>query len=200
MNGGVSDEAVGAADGGRALQTYDRATIGMFKLFSMIPDADAGRLYLEERRWQGLVHCPYRGCTDQIIARRGKRRGYYRCRACDGEFTVRTGTIFERSHVPLNKWVYATYLLAMFCRGLSSTQLSKMIGVTQKTAWLMLGRLREARGGEDGMTAVVADEMCIGAKELRKDADERGNQGRRAGNSDHQTAFKHCMAHEETTA
>ena len=174
----------------------------MFKLFSMIPDADAGRLYLEERRWQGVVHCPYRGCTDQIIARKGKRRDYYRCRPCDCEFTVRTGTIFERSHVPLNKWVYAMYLLAFFCRGLSSPQLSKMIGVTQKTAWLMLGRLREAWGGEDGIltAAVVADEARIGAKELRKDADERGNQDRRAGTSDHQTVFKHRVAHEETTA
>lgn len=124
-----------------------QVAIGMSQLLTMIPDAGAGRLYLEERRWQGVVVCPYRGCTDQIVARKGKRLGYYRCHECDCEFTVRTGTIFERSHVPLDKWIYAMYLLATSGEDLSSAQLSKEIDVTQKTAWFMLSRLREACGG-----------------------------------------------------
>ena len=74
----------------------------------MFPDVETARVYLEERRWGGNVVCPH--CDDdQITTRRGKRLGYYRCRECKVEFTVRTGTIFERSHVPLHKWIYAIY-------------------------------------------------------------------------------------------
>jgi transposase len=63
---------------------------------------------------------------------------------------VRTATIFERSHVPLHKWVYAMYLVVTARKGISSMQMAKEIGVTQKTAWFMLGRLREACDREDG--------------------------------------------------
>jgi len=88
-----------------------------------------------------------------LIVKRRKRitkrkNGYYRCNACKKDFTVRTGTIFERSHVPLNKWYYAMYMLMTARKGISSLQLSKEIGVTQKTAWFMLGRLREACGND----------------------------------------------------
>jgi transposase-like protein len=76
--------------------------------------------------------------------------GYFRCLSCKGDFTVRTGTIFERSHVPLGKWLYAIYLLVTSHNSISSIQLSKEIGVTQKTAWFMLQRLREACGGRTG--------------------------------------------------
>jgi transposase-like protein len=67
---------------------------------------------------------------------------------CKEDFTVRTGTIFERSHVPLHKWVYAMYLLVTARKGISSLQLAKEIGVTQKSAWFMLHRLREACGSK----------------------------------------------------
>ena len=66
------------------------------------------------------------------------------------DFTIRTGTIFERSHIPLHKWLYAMYLLVTARKGISSLQLAKEIGVTQKSAWFMLQRLREACGsGKD---------------------------------------------------
>ncbi len=89
--------------------------------------------------------CPCCGCDKGISARGGVRQGYYRClRGCGTEFTVRTGTLFERSHVPLHKWLYAAYLVVTARKGISSLQLSKELGVTQKTAWFMLGRLRQA--------------------------------------------------------
>jgi len=119
----------------------DNLTISTFQLFALIPDQETAREYLESRRWPDGVRCPVCASGERVTTRKG---GYYRCNACREDFTVRTGTIFERSHVPLHKWVYAMYLLVASRRGISSMQLSKEIDVTQKTAWFMLHRLREA--------------------------------------------------------
>jgi transposase-like protein len=118
-----------------------RSTISTLELFAMIPDAETARLYLESRLWPNGVTCPSCSGQDRITTRKD---GYYRCNKCQFDFTVRTGTIFERSHVPLHKWVYAMYLVVTARKGISSMQMAKEIGVTQKTAWFMLGRLREA--------------------------------------------------------
>lgn len=121
-----------------------RTTISTFELFQMFPDAEAARLYMEGRRWPDGPSCPCCGEAARIGVRIG---GYYRCNACLTDFTVRTGTIFERSHVPLHKWLYAMYLLVAR-KGIISMQLAKQIGVTQKTAWFILQRLREACGND----------------------------------------------------
>lgn len=159
---------------------HGNLTVSTFELFDMIPDAEAARLYLEERRWHGSPTCPLCGAFEKITARTGKRVGYYRCHDCAGEFTVRTGTIFERSHVPLNKWVYTMYLVVTARKGISSLQLSKEIGVTQKTAWFMLGRLREAVGDDDDTLSgiVEVDETYIGGKEANKHEDKKRHDGR----------------------
>ncbi|MXW71078.1 MAG: hypothetical protein F4Z74_06465 [Acidobacteria bacterium] len=120
------------------------------------PDSAAARAYFEERRWRGCVACPYcRG--EDVLARTGKRTGYYRCRNCAGEFTVRTGTLLERSRVPLDKWLYALYVLATARQGTSSVQLAREIGVTQKTAWSMLARLRDACDGDPELLMPVRE-------------------------------------------
>jgi transposase-like protein len=122
-----------------------KSTISTFELFDLFPDEESARVYLEARLWPTGTVCPTCQAQDRITTR---ANGYYRCNACQLDFTVRTGTIFERSHVPLHKWVYSMYLLVTARKGISSLQLAKEIGVTQKTAWFVLGRLREACGGQ----------------------------------------------------
>lgn len=118
-----------------------KSTISTFELFTMFPDADSARAYFEAQRWPSGAVCPACNEATRIGVRKG---GFYRCNACLTDFTVRTGTIFERSKVPLHKWLYAMYLLVTARKGISSLQLAKQIGVTQQTAWFMLQRLREA--------------------------------------------------------
>lgn len=119
----------------------DKITASTFRLFKMCPNAEAGRKYLEARLWPEGVKCSACAGMDRITNRKG---GYYRCNSCKLDFTVRTGTVFPRSHVPLHKWIYAMYLLITSRKGISSLQLSKEIGITPKSAWFVLQRLPEA--------------------------------------------------------
>ena len=157
----------------------DKVTISTFQLFAMFPDAESARLYLEGRLWRNGPRCPVCASGERITTRKG---GFYRCNACDEDFTVRTGTIFERSHVPLHKWVYAMYLLVTARKGISSMQLSKEIGVTQKTAWFMLHRLREACGGKSGLGklrgVIEVDETHVGGLEGNKHESKKLHAGR----------------------
>lgn len=123
----------------------DGRSCELLRLFS---DPEAARLYLEEHRWLGQPFCPYCGSHSRITKRKGNRSGYYLCRDCSKEFTVRVGTIFGRSHVPLHKWLHAMYFLVTKKKRVSSLWLAREIGVTQKTAWSMLNRLREACAGD----------------------------------------------------
>ncbi len=152
-------------------------TISTFELFKMFPDAETARVYLESRLWPNGVICPVCGLPDRITVRKG---GYYRCNQCSEDFTVRTGTIFERSHIPLHKWVYAMYLVVTARKGISSMQLSKEIGVTQKSAWFMLHRLREACGGNfKKLRGIIeVDETYVGGKEKNKHESRKLRLGR----------------------
>jgi transposase-like protein len=133
-------------------------------------DADLAREWLERRLWADGPICPKCGVVDQATLLKGKshRAGLYQCNACREPFTVTVGTIYERSHVPLNKWLGCTYLMMASKKGMSALQISRMIGVTYKTAWFMCHRVRESLrdghpgelGGE-GMT-VEADETYVG--------------------------------------
>lgn len=160
------------------------STISTFQLFEMFPDEGTAREYLEDRLWANGPRCPACKSGERITKRSG---GYYRCNACPEvsvghNFTVRTNTIFERSHIPLHKWVYAMYLLVTARKGISSMQLAKEIGVTQKSAWFMLQRLREACStpdNQDKLRGVIEiDECFIGGKERNKHERKKLKAGR----------------------
>ena len=155
-----------------------KSTISTFELFALIPDAETARVYLEKRLWPNGPRCPVCGLGERITARAG---GFYRCNQCKEDFTVRTGTIFERSHVPLHKWVYAMYLLVTARKGVSSMQLAKEIGITQKSAWFVLQRLREACGGRNltKLKGIIEiDETYVGGLEANKHEHKKLKAGR----------------------
>ena len=136
-------------------------------------DAAAARKHLESVRWPEGPICPHCGAVDRITKLQGKshRPGLYDCGHCRDQFTVTVGTVFERSKIPLHKWLLAATLFASSKKGISAHQLHRMLGVTYKTAWFMMHRLREAAtdypegqlGGNGG--PVEADETYWGNSE-----------------------------------
>lgn len=111
-------------------------------------DEDAARQHLEATLWPNGPVCPHCGNADvtKITRMEGEahRPGLMNCRECRKQFSVTVGTVFERSHVPLHKWVLATHLMAASKKGISAHQLHRMLGVAYRTAWFMAHRIREA--------------------------------------------------------
>lgn len=151
-------------------------------------DPDKAREHLEAQRWPDGANCPHCGVVgeDHVTKITGafsrpskkhpegvERKGLYQCNECRKQFTVTVGTVFERSKVPLNKWLLATYLMTSSKKGMSAHQLHRMIGVTYKTAWFMFHRIREAMGenhdgdplGGEGKV-VEADETYHGKRDV----------------------------------
>jgi len=133
------------------------------------PDEQACMDYIEERRWHGKPHCPR--CDSEEVSKfsTGKKAGkLWWCAACRRQFTVKIGTIFEDSPLALQKWFMAIWLCTAHKKGIASAQLARDIGVTQKTAWHMLHRIRKMMS--NGMLdkklscTVEADETYVGGK------------------------------------
>jgi transposase-like protein len=110
-------------------------------------DENAAREALEAVRWPDGPVCPHCGTIGDriaLVAGKGHRPGLCYCNECKGQFTVTVGTAFERSKVPLTKWWLAVHLLNSSKKGVSAHQIHRMLGVTYKTAWFMMHRIREA--------------------------------------------------------
>ncbi len=154
-----------------------KSTISTFELFEMFPDQETARVYLENNLWPEGPKCPVCGLCERITTRKD---GFYRCNQCKEDFTVRTGTIFERSHIPLHKWIYAMYLLLTARKGISSLQLSKEIGIRQASAWFMLHRIREACGPNlNKLRGIIEiDECFVGGIEANKHENKKLKTGR----------------------
>ena len=133
-------------------------------------DEEKAKEHIFQSRWpDGEPTCPHCGSVNTMVMGGKTQAGYWLCRDCRDKFTVRTGTVMERSHVPLHKWLLATHLIAASKKGVSSLQLSRMLGVTYKTAWFLSHRIREAMAEANGSDplggegkVVESDEAFVG--------------------------------------
>lgn len=155
----------------------------LISLFTYFKDEQVCRDYLENIRWNGDLHCAYADCKHGKVFK-FSNGAVYKCAKCRRKYSVRVGTIFEDSKIPLRKWFGAIYLITSHKKGISSLQLGRDLEVTQKTAWYLLHRVRFSLGldkSEDKLSGVVeADESFFGGKEANKHANKQteGTQGR----------------------
>lgn len=151
--------------------------LNLATLSALFTDEDAARRFLESKRWPNGPVCPHCGSDKVYIltakpeSRKPVRSGVYKCGACRDQFTVRIGTIFEESHVPLSKWLMAIHLMTSSKKGISSRQIGREVGITPKSAWFLCHRIREAMRQEPmvGLLkgTVEADETYVGARKPR---------------------------------
>jgi transposase-like protein len=146
---------------------------------------EKARQWLEARVWPNGPVCPHCGTWDQakITALQGKahRPGLYQCNECREQFTVTVRTVFERSKIPLSKWLAALFLMIASKKGVSAHQVHRSLGISYKSTWFMMHRLREAMrsggfeplGGEGKV--VEADETYYGKAELPQIAKDHGH-------------------------
>jgi transposase-like protein len=134
--------------------------------------------YLESVRWPDGPVCPHCGESERKPYRlKSQTRRLWKCAACRKQYTVTVGTIFESSHIPLNKWLLAFYLLCSSKKGMSAHQLHRMLGVSYKSAWFMAHRIRYAmqQGPFQSRLSgtVEADETYVGGKERNRKRQDR---------------------------
>jgi transposase-like protein len=148
--------------------------LNLATLLPLFADETNAREFLEAKRWPNGPVCPFCQSTSvyKLTPKAGSanpvRPGVYKCKACRKQFTVRIGTIFEDSHIPLSKWLMAIHLMTSSKKGISSHQLARELGVTLKSAWFLSHRVREAMR-EAPMAdllrgTVEVDETYVGGK------------------------------------
>ena len=154
-------------------------------------DEAAAYKFVEARIWPNGPVCPHCGGVERISKMGGKttRIGAYKCYQCRKPFTVKIGTVFEASHIPMNLWLQAIFLIASSKKGISSNQLHRTLGVTLKSAWFMSHRIREAMrdgnlgplGGEGKI--IEADETYYGPTKEKRTVTTSGRPFTKGGKS-----------------
>jgi len=151
---------------------------------------DVATEYVAKLRWPNGPVCPSCGCVEYSYL---TTRRVWKCKACKRQYSVKVGTVFEESRLGLDKWLPAVWLVANSKNGISSHELGRALGVTQKSAWFMLHRIRLAMqaGTLEKMSGEVeVDETFVGGKVgyMKRDARERRGITRRGGLGQHKTA------------
>lgn len=153
-------------------------------------DPNAAREFFEKQCWPDGTVCPFCGLVGEAYRLKAKpdskspvRAGVWKCGGCRKQFTVTKGTIFEDSHIPLNIWLTAIHLICASKKGMSAHQLHRMLGVTYKSAWFMVHRLRYAVAhsplAEQLKGIVEVDETYIGGKHRKADRPRKKKPGDR---------------------
>ncbi len=161
-----------------------RKGLTIVDLVEMFPTDDAAREWFEKLIWPEGRTCAHCGNTHTVACGKG-HPGPYRCYPCNKYFSVKTGTVMNGSPLPYLKWVLAIYLHMTSLKGVSSMKLHRDIGVTQKTAWFMLQRIREAfKRGDDAPTMsgpTEVDETYVGGRVRNKHDSQKLKAGRGPG-------------------
>lgn len=162
----------------------------LLKLAKQFRNEDAAIRHLEKLRWPNGAACPHCGGADpyrlvstgKVQGKRPIRKGLWKCSQCRKQFTVKVGTIFEQSHIPVSKWLLALHLLASSKKGMSAHQFHRMLGLTYRAAWFMAHRLRHAMATDAGIFQkldgiVEMDETFVGPRRVRGGKEGRPGPG-----------------------
>jgi len=170
--------------GKKSPPTGTDADLNLATMLPLFSDEDKAREFLEAKLWPNGRICPHCGSSDSYVitakpgSKRPARKGLYTCKKCRKQFTVRVGTLFESSHVPLSKWLMAIHLMTSSKKGMSSHQIAREVGITQKSAWFVCHRIREAMKQDIVLNTlegtVEVDEAYIGGKPRFPGISKRG--------------------------